>query len=415
MLEKFIELYEKGELNEEIIQQMRHFAFEGSDDEVFIIAQIFAAIGLAGQAVELLEPLQEKYPAETELRNLLADLYLDLAEDGKAMELLMSETGESDVKTLLLQADFYISQGLFEAAEEKIKLALQLEPDNRLLILAYGEYYFHIGGFEEAIPFYLDVSDAGLDLEIDLHSRLGVCYSQVGAFEAALEQFDLSEKYFGKPNTDQQFKRGMIAYQLNDFSLAKKNFQEVLEMDSTYDTVYPLLAEIHLKEGGAARALEQANLGIAMNEYNPHLFRVKGMALEAQNNPEAARDAYYEALNLDPEDLEAALKSNRISLMLEDFEEVVANVAQFEESGLVDERFSWDLAVSHLELENFDEACANFEKALHSFSDNAAFLFDYSQFLLEEGRPLEAEKWLRRLLELEPGALEAQQLLESLT
>ena len=43
-IEYFIELYEKGQLTEEAIEQMQHFAFDANDDEIFIIAQIFAAI-----------------------------------------------------------------------------------------------------------------------------------------------------------------------------------------------------------------------------------------------------------------------------------------------------------------------------------------------------------------------------------
>ena len=41
-IEYFIELYEKGQLTEEAIEQMQHFAFDANDDEIFIIAQIFA-------------------------------------------------------------------------------------------------------------------------------------------------------------------------------------------------------------------------------------------------------------------------------------------------------------------------------------------------------------------------------------
>ena len=39
-IEYFIELYEKGQLTEEVMEQMQHFAFDANDDEVFIIAQI---------------------------------------------------------------------------------------------------------------------------------------------------------------------------------------------------------------------------------------------------------------------------------------------------------------------------------------------------------------------------------------
>ena len=415
MIDHFIERYEKGEITEETVEQMRHFAFEANDDELFMVAQIFAALGMAGQAVELVEPLYEKYPHEQPLKNFLADLYLDLAEDAKALELLNGNDEGADVKNLLLQADMYLAQGLFEVAEEKLKQAVALEPDNELLDLAYAEYYFHIGAFEEAIPLYLDFVDGGLDVELNLYERLGTCYSQVGQFEKALEQYENSEKFYGEPSTEQLFQKAFLAHRLGDGAMAKAALLKIRDLDESYDTIYPMLGEIFLKEGDLERALSYVLEGIRHNEYNPGLYRIKGEILKAKKDWEGARDAYYEVLNLDPEDLDAALKSNRICLFMEDYEEVVSNIAHYEENGLVDDRFFWDLAICHMELENYDEALQNFEKGLAAFSDHADFLFDYAQFLMGEGRTKEAIVRLNRVLEVDPSAYAAQELLENLT
>ena len=110
-IETFIELYEKGQITEEVVEQMQHFAFHANDDEIFLVAQIFAALGRVSAAIELVEPLISKYPHETNLRTFLADLYLDLAEDEKALDLLSGSDDESDVSVLLLEADMYIAQG----------------------------------------------------------------------------------------------------------------------------------------------------------------------------------------------------------------------------------------------------------------------------------------------------------------
>ncbi|MEE1237469.1 MAG: hypothetical protein UHI85_05265, partial [Turicibacter sp.] len=99
-IEYFIELYEKGQLTEESIEQMQHFAFEANDDEIFIIAQIFAAIAHVSKAIELVEPLLEKYPNEVNLKTFLADLYLDLAEDEKALDLLSGSEEETNTSVL---------------------------------------------------------------------------------------------------------------------------------------------------------------------------------------------------------------------------------------------------------------------------------------------------------------------------
>lgn len=413
-IEKFIECYEKGQVTEEVVEQMQHFTFEANDDEIFIIAQIFAALGRASAAIELVEPLMIKYPNETNLKTFLADLYLDLAEDEKALDLLSGNDEETNVSLLLLEADMYIAQGLFEVAEDKLKKAQQLEPKNELIKLAYAEFYHHIGEFEQALKLYADLIECGLSAEINVYERLATCYSHIGEFEKALEQFELSEKFFGALNTDQLFNKGFLAYQLNQDTLAKKVFQELKELDSSYDTIYPLLAKIYIREEDEEKALEMITEGISHNEYNAELFFLKASVLEKLKDLEGARDAYYEALNLDPEDLESALRSNRLCLALEDYEEVVHNVKHYEETGLNDDHFTWDLAIAYLELEEYDEAKQCFEQAMVSFGENVEFLFDYAQFLIEEGLSVEAVKLLEKILKIDSTVVHARELLENL-
>lgn len=413
-IEYFIELYEKGQITEEVIEQMQHFAFDANDDEIFIIAQIFAAIAHVSQAIELVEPLLAKYPNEVNLKTFLADLYLDLAEDEKALDLLSGSDEETNTSVLLLEADMYIAQGLFEVAADKLKKALALDPQNDLIKLAYAEFYHHIGEFEKALDLYSDLIECGLTADINVYDRLATGYSHIGEFEKALEQFDLSEKYFGQLNTDQLFNKGFLAYQVGDDSLAKHVFHDLKELDPSYDTIYPLLAKIYLKEEDAEKALEMIQEGLTHNEFNAELYFLKGSALETLKDLEGARDAYYEALNLDPEDLESALRSNRICLALEDFEEVIQNVQHYEENGLFDDRFDWDLAIAFLELEEYDESAAYFEKALANYPDNVEFLFDYAQFLMEEGRREEAVKTLEKILSLDSSLAPARELLDNL-
>ncbi|MTM67040.1 tetratricopeptide repeat protein, partial [Turicibacter sanguinis] len=84
------------------------------------------------------------------------------------------------------------------------------------------------------------------------------------------------------------------------------------------------------------------------------------------------------------------------------------------ENGLYDDHFTWDLAIAYLELEEYDEAKACFEQGATLFADNVEFLFDYAQFLIEEGLSNEAIKLLERILQLDPSATPARELLENL-
>ncbi|MEE1236824.1 MAG: tetratricopeptide repeat protein, partial [Turicibacter sp.] len=99
---------------------------------------------------------------------------------------------------------------------------------------------------------------------------------------------------------------------------------------------------------------------------------------------------------------------------LEDFEEVIQNIHHYEENGLFDDRFDWDLAISFLELEEYDEAATYFEKALVNYQDNVDFLFDYAQFLREEGRREEARSMVEKILSLDSSLTPARELLDNL-
>ena len=78
-IEYFIEKYEQGQLTEDIIEKMQHFAFDATDDEIFIIAQIFAAISHVSKAIELVEPLLAKYPNEVNLKTFFSRLIFRLS------------------------------------------------------------------------------------------------------------------------------------------------------------------------------------------------------------------------------------------------------------------------------------------------------------------------------------------------
>lgn len=411
MIETFIKMYEEGNITEAVVEQMLHFVFAAEDDEIFMIAQIFAAIGHAHRSVELVEALLDKHPEDVSLKTFLADVYLDLAEDEKALELLASIEDKSEAKIFMIEAELYLAQGLFEIAEAKLKKALALEPENELIRLAYAEFFHHIGDFEEALPHYLDLSECGMAAGVNVYERLATCYLHTGDFEEAWEQLTLSEKYFGTLSNDQLFNKAFLADQLARRQQALHLLQDIKKSDPSYERIYPLLAKIYYSEGDFEKGLYEVETGIKYNEYNSELHYLKGTILEAKKDLEGARDAYYEALNLDPDDLKSALRSNLICLQLEDYEEVIHNVAHYEESGLFDERFNWDLAVAHAELGEYEAALTHFQVADEHFRQDVVFLFDYATFLMEDGKRDLAQQKLETILEMDPSVIEAQEIL----
>src|SRR5699024_2174641 len=95
-------------------------------------------------------------PNDGELLAALAAMYIDLEEDDEAIELLLAieEEDPFHLSALLMLADLYYVQGLFEVSETKLFAAKELAPEEIIIDFALGELFFSIGEYHRAIPFY---------------------------------------------------------------------------------------------------------------------------------------------------------------------------------------------------------------------------------------------------------------------
>lgn len=96
------------------------------------------------------------YPDEGELLVYIAEIYIQLGNDDEALSTLgkIDKDDSSYLQGLLLQADLYESQGLFEVSEQKLLEAEKLEPEEPVIQFALAELYSSIGKFHEAVYKY---------------------------------------------------------------------------------------------------------------------------------------------------------------------------------------------------------------------------------------------------------------------
>ena len=74
---------------------------------------------------------------------------MELGNEDEALDLLLEieETSPEYPQALLVLADYYQMQGLFEVAEKRINEALAILPDEPLLHFAKAELLFETGRF----------------------------------------------------------------------------------------------------------------------------------------------------------------------------------------------------------------------------------------------------------------------------
>src|SRR5699024_11518940 len=88
-IEKAIQLVDEGNVDALPIL-LTEKSPHATDEEKFMIVELYHEWGFFEQAIELLETLLDKYPQEGEIITLLAEINIELEKDDTAIDLLNS-------------------------------------------------------------------------------------------------------------------------------------------------------------------------------------------------------------------------------------------------------------------------------------------------------------------------------------
>lgn len=379
----------------------------GSDDEQYMIAQLLSQYGYIREALELYNILLQKYPDESELKILIAELLIELEQDEEAYQYL-SSIPKSDPHypaALLIEADLYEIQGLFEVSEMKLLEAKELLPDELVIDYALGELYMSQGRFLEASRRFNYLIDVNMMIDgVSLYERIAEALSAGGAFEEALPYYEKALKE--KENIDTLFGYGLTAFQSGNDRKAKLAFQKLRQIDPAYHSLYYYLAQIHEREGDLAEALKVIKSGIELDDFNKDLYVYAGKLSLKHKDEEMAESYLREALVLDPDLIEALLLLNQILLQQERYEDVLEVIELVSKDGGYDPRLHWDAAISYQQTEQYEKAMEAYTLAYEDYKNHPDFLSDYGYFLIEEGIRDVALQIFRSLSKMEPQSEE---------
>ncbi len=93
-----------------------------SDDLLYSLAEELYSLGFSNYSNTIYEKLFKKYPDDDGLKINLAELAIDDDKDDKALNYLSQVSSDSDeyVRSLMVAADLYQTQGMFEISEQKL-------------------------------------------------------------------------------------------------------------------------------------------------------------------------------------------------------------------------------------------------------------------------------------------------------
>ncbi|WP_147533780.1 tetratricopeptide repeat protein [Bacillus marasmi] len=413
---KIVSLLENGHQNE-AIQHFKRLLENGTPEEKFDLAEELNRLGFLEEAAELYQDLLESFPDEGELMIQLAEIHMEIGQEEEAMLLLekIDVDDEAYPQSLLLLADLYQMNGLFEVSEQKLIIAKNLLPNEEVIDFALAELYGELGKFSEAIDSYERVLANGTKeiAGVQMHQRLAEMLSASGLFEEALPHYEraLNEKL--EINT--LFGYALTAYQADANKTAIEKFEQLKELDPEYHSLYLMLAKAYEREEELNKSFETIKNGIRMDEYNKDLFYYGGKLALKLGNEEEAENLIREAIALDPGFTEAVLTLNKLLLLQERYEEVIELASQVELNHEVEPQLLWDTAVSYQHLELYSEALNKYQLAYTYFKDHEEFLKDFGYFLIEEGKSADAVEIFNQLLKYDPTNTEYLELVERFT
>lgn len=399
---EMIQAIQNGDL-QQVNAYLETFLLNENPEVQYEMADLLMQFGYLSEANRVYEHLQFLFPDEAQVAIDRASVLIELGEEDEALQLLMNVDSESPEypQSLLLLADYYQMQGLYEVAEIRINEALDLLPNEPLLQFAKAELLFETGRFTEAARIYEELHGKQSEIAgVVLAERLAEVYRSGGGYETALDYY--MEALEKSVTPDLLFGSAYAAFQSEKYELAIKQLEDLKELDVDYFSAYLLLAESYAMIEDNQKALHIIEEGLKRDEYDKSFYLFAGKMALKNNLPDKAIHYLQQAIALDGEYMEAILVLMSIYANQERFGEIID---LYEE--LKNDDFDWSalypiVADAYAKDEQYERAYEIYKVAYNDFKDEPSFLEKYCYFLIEEGKRDEARNIVNQLIALEP-------------
>lgn len=358
------------------------FALEAVDilphdiDGKLIFAEILTKRGFFDRSISILSELEDKYPRNPRIKFKLTEVYIDSFKltEAQALLLKMRETKwkshymfaslfgkyylKSDNFALAIKwlresinrnplndedealiAKAFIQKGKFQRAKNRIRKAIDLDPENVEYKSIYGSILYEFDSAEIAIGYLRDLLREFPD-NPRLLGDIAIYYYRSGQLKAFSEQIKEIEKlpkrdanvyklliraskidnrkedtlkYFSElfkitpGDLKMRMDYGEYLADQGKLDLALKQFEAIKERLESYPLVYYNIAKVHFAKGSWEKAKENAEKEIANTPNLEHGYTIYGRSmLELKEYPEAIK-ALRKALSINRKSVDATM------------------------------------------------------------------------------------------------------------
>lgn len=408
--EQLLDAIEKHDFSQDKILLKK--ALDHDQPEILAsLAENLTDYGFTDLSKDVYRALIAKFPNEDLFKVYLAEILLNDGQDDDGLSLLYNISPNSDayLESLLVQADYYQTNGLFETAKDKLLQALKLAPEEDAVKFGLAELEFNSGQYEEALAHYKDlIKRQDTFGEVNLIQRLFQTEAKLGQYEKASQVIKKHSNAI--LDIDSKYQAGLVMLSVGDDDQAIKYLDEVIDQSPDYVNAYPLLAQAYQHKHDDDQVLRSAQAGLAYNELDETLYSMGAMAAANLQDFKTAEDLLQKGLEIAPDNSDLRLQLSNLYLHERKYKE---NNALFEklDDDSIEPQAHWNLAVSYENLDESDKAKSEFLLAYPEFQKNPDFLKQMIYFFNTEPNSSEIVKQLLdKYLAIVPSDEEMQDL-----
>ncbi|MBH9989179.1 MULTISPECIES: tetratricopeptide repeat protein [unclassified Lactobacillus] len=412
--EKLLDAIERQDFSQE--KSLLQKALDKDEPEILAsLAENLVGLGFTDLAKEIYRSLIARFPKEDLFKIYLAEILLNDGQDDDGLTLLYNVSPDSSayLDSLLVQADYYQTNGLLETAYQKLLEAEKIAPDEDVVKFGLAELDYLSGHYEQALSRYQDLLKRHKTFsEVNLNDRLFQTLAKLGRYEEAGEV--IAKNGNDILDIDSKYQAALVMLTLHKDDQAIKYLNEVIDQSPDYVNAYRLLTTAYEHKNDNEQELRSAQLGIAYNELDPVLYKKGAQAAVRLNDLDTAKNLLQKGIKKLPENFDLRLQLSNLYVRENDNEANIALFAQVDDEDL-EPQVHWNLALSYQNLDQSAKAKSEFLLAYPEFKNNSAFL---KQMLLFFNTEPNSQDIVRELLEaylkLEPEDTEMQEMYDEL-
>ena len=412
--EKLLDAIERQDFSQE--KTLLQKALDKDEPEILAsLAENLVGLGFTDLAKEIYRSLIARFPKEDLFKIYLAEILLNDGQDDDGLTLLYNISPDSSayLDSLLVQADYYQTNGLLETAYQKLLAAEKIAPDEDVVKFGLAELDYLSGHYEQALSRYQDLLKRHKTFsEVNLNDRLFQTLAKLGRYEEAGEV--IAKNGNDILDIDSKYQAALVMLTLHKDDQAIKYLNEVIDQSPDYVNAYRLLTTAYEHKNDNEQELRSAQLGIAYNELDPILYKKGAQAAVRLNDLDTAKNLLQKGIKKLPENFDLRLQLSNLYVRENDNEANIALFAKVDDEDL-EPQVHWNLALSYQNLDQSAKAKSEFLLAYPEFKNNSAFLKQMLLFFNTE--PISqniVKELLEAYLKLEPEDTEMQEMYDEL-